>query len=303
MQGQTLQQQVEYWRHKLSHTDVDGTRKLVNAIDLETDYERPQVASTRGGVKMQKLMLTEDELHKLRCKNRQITTYMSLVGVWSIVLSSMTRDRQSKFCVGTPMANRTVVEAEKLVGLFVNTVVLAMEVKQTQSYAEVMEGVRETCVEALEWSELPFDKLVEELNPERDVSRSPLFQVMFVLNNRKTQSLSDLLQYQPMESLASSVSSKFEITLTIAIEELSNGTVELHEYIEYNKDLFSDNRIEEMARRYHALIRNICSSSSSTQATMKELMDTIEQNTQDESIEEEEHTRNIEWNDTSTILR
>src|SRR5262249_41386465 len=147
---------------------------------------------------------------------------------------------QEDICVGTPIANRTRAETEGLIGFFVNTLALRTDLAGDPAFRELLARVRETALGAYAHQDLPFEMLVQTLRPERDLSHSPLFQVMFILQNAplKVPKIAGLTS-GPLVELADNGTSKFDLTLTMmeGIEGLT-GTVE------YNTDLFEEGTIQ-----------------------------------------------------------
>src|SRR4029077_1619203 len=142
---------------------------------------RPAVMSQRGsriavGVKAEVLR----GLQKLS-REEGVTLFMTLLASWQMLLARYSG--QSDIAVGVPIAGRTRVETNGLIGCFVNTLVLRSRVRREERVRDLLRQVRERTLEAYEHQEVPFEKLVEELQPERDLSRQPLFQVMFGLQN------------------------------------------------------------------------------------------------------------------------
>ncbi|HEX6970376.1 MAG TPA: amino acid adenylation domain-containing protein, partial [Micromonosporaceae bacterium] len=164
----TLERQMEYWRSALAGVPV---------LELPTDRPRPATRSGRGGaveVPLSPELL--DGLDEL-ARRHGVTRFMALLAVVQIVLARWSG--QHDVPVGTPVAGRGRVELERLVGFFVNTVVLRGDLSGDPTFAQLLGRIRSTVLSAFDHQEVPFERLVEELRPERDLSRNPLFQVMF----------------------------------------------------------------------------------------------------------------------------
>src|SRR6185295_9018192 len=180
-------------------------------------------------------------------RQRSVSLFMTLLAAWKALLGRVSG--QPVIRVGTPVANRRGVEIEELIGLFVNTLVLATEVAAgSPSFSALLGRVRETCLEAQDHQDAPFDRLVEELVRQRDLSRSPLFQVLFVLQNAPGASaeLPDLvLTHLPGEA----GSAQFDLSL-----QLEEGPAGLSAQLDYSTDLFDAATVERLAAQYQALL-------------------------------------------------
>src|SRR5437868_13102075 len=156
---------------------------------------------------------------------------MTLLAAFKVLLWRYTN--QADIVVGSPIANRTRAETEELIGFFVNTLVLRTDLSGNPTFAELLDRVKKVALEAYDHQDLPFEKLVEELRPERDPSRNPLFQVMLVLQNTPGEELK--LPGLKLERFgADSETAKFD--LTVVVSESGGG---LAGSIEYACDLFS----------------------------------------------------------------
>ncbi len=184
--------------------------------------------------------------------------------------------------VGTPIANRTRMEIESLIGFFVNTLVLRSDLSGEPSFREFFRQVRETALEAYAHQDLPFEKLVEEMQPERSLSYSPLFQVMFAFQNAPSSSLE--MPNLTLNSLeVDSKISKFDLSLFI--NETDQG---LRILMEYNTDLFNKDTIRRMLGHYQALLESIADDPDSSISTLPILT----KGEQDQMF--------LEWNNTKT---
>src|SRR6185503_10005959 len=188
---------------------------------------------------------------------------------------------QEDVVVGSPIANRRRPELEGLIGFFVNTLVLRADLSGNPSFSEFLLRVRDTCVGADANQDLPFEKLVQELQPERDQSRNPLFQVMFVLQNatRPFTGISGL-RIEPIQ--IETTRSPFDLSLFLRERE-----GKYIGYIEYSTDLFDRDRIERMAGHYRTLLEASVADPDQSIATLPIL------------TEAERHQILVEWNDTA----
>ena len=173
---------------------------------------------------------------------RGVTLFMTLLTAFQVLLSRYSG--QEDVAVGSVIANRNRGEIEGLIGFFVNTVVLRSRVGREMSLRNLLEQIKETTLGAYEHQDVPFEKLVEELEPERDLSRQPLFQVMFVLQNVPREKLK-LAELQISEMGVKFGEVKFDLSLTLTEEE--DG---LHGEWEYARDLFEVETIEQMVSHY-----------------------------------------------------
>ena len=180
-----------------------------------------------------------------------VTLYMTLLAAFKILLWRYSG--QSDVVVGTPIAGRNHLATEGLIGLFVNTLVLRTSLSGNPSFSELLDRVREVTLGAYAHQDLPFEKLVEELQPERDMSRSPLFQVMFVLQNATAETLR-LPGLEASEVTGGDETAKFDLTLGLA--EIDG---ELQGSLQYNVDLFDAATIERLVQHYQLLLEGVVS--------------------------------------------
>jgi len=265
-----LERQMEYWREQM--------KGAAPVLEMGSDYARGGTGSKRG--RTERVRVEREATRKLRELSRSagVTLYMSLLGAFDVMLWRYSG--QEDIVVGTPIANRSRAEVEGVIGFFVNTLVMRVEVKGEASYRELLKKVKEVALGAYANQDVPFEKLVEELQPDRDFSLSPIFQVMFAVHNRPTAGLD--LRGLKLETLASEYeTSKFDLTLT-----LTDHTEVLEGAIRYNTDLFKEDTIQRMARRFERLITSIVDSPDSSVAQL------------DMIGPEEIHQMLTEWNDT-----
>ena len=162
--GEILDKQLAYWKQELSG--------LPPSLDLPTDRPRPPIESFRGA--QQTVVLPKELLESLRklCRAKASTLFMTLLAAFAVLLSRYSG--QQDVVIGTPIAGRNRAEVEKLIGFFVNTLVMRTDLSGDPSFGELLARVRETAMGAYAHQDLPFEKLVEELRPDRDLSRNPL---------------------------------------------------------------------------------------------------------------------------------
>ena len=243
LQGDVLEQQLSYWREWLSGTP--------NALELPTDHARPPTPSFRGA-RLPVAMAPELSAALVELgRRRGATLYMVLVAAFQLLLSRWSG--QQDVVVGSPIAGRTHRQTEGLIGFFVNTLVLRTDVSGEPSFYELLDRVKEAALGAYAHQDVPFEKLVAELQPERDLSRQPLFQVMFALLNVPHEALQlPGLRLRPMERAGET--SKFD--LSVQVRETTDGLVGR---IEYATDLFEASTIERLVNGYRTLLEGIVS--------------------------------------------
>ncbi|MGY0035034.1 condensation domain-containing protein [Pedobacter sp. NJ-S-72] len=157
-------------------------------MQLTTDFTRPAIQSTRGAV-IEKVFSKElsGQLNELSRK-QDVTLFMTLLAAFQVLLHR--HSGQDDICVGTPIAGRLRREVEDLVGYFINTLAIRSDLSETPTFAALLKQVKNTLLDSYDHQDIPFEKIVDVIVKERDMSRGPLFQVMFVLQNTPDSSLS-----------------------------------------------------------------------------------------------------------------
>lgn len=240
LQNGGMDQQLAYWKNQLS-----GELPL---LQLPADRPRPAVQAYRGANCSLELSPTlVESLHAL-IRTEDVTMFMIGLAAFYILLHRYTG--QDNLLVGSPVANRNRVELENLVGFLVNTVVLRTDMTGNPTFRELLGRVREVALEAYDHQDLPFEKLVEELQPERDLSYNPLFQVMFnIVNQARIPQFSNLaLSYLDFDIEGA----QFDLTLNL-IESEDSMMLSAN----YNADLFLEDRIVLLLRHYETLLASI----------------------------------------------
>jgi hypothetical protein len=239
LQGEVLEGQIEYWRKQL-----EGVREL----ELGTDRARPAVMSQRGA--MYSFTVAEDMLRKVEelSQREGVTLYMTLLAALQVVLWRYSG--QEDIAVGTPVAGRKRTETEGLIGFFINTLVLRTRMRGEWSFRELLGEVRERTLEAYEHQDVPFEKLVDELEVERDMSRTPLFQVAMVLQNAGQEELQlGGLEVEEYSLAEENRTAKFD--LTWGLWESGRG---LQGGVEYNTDLYERETVARMVERWQGVL-------------------------------------------------
>ncbi len=233
-----LENQESFWKTRLAG--------LPSRLELPTDYARPGVQRFEGRTEPVKLPL--GLLRKLEClaKEENVTLFMVLLSAYFCLLARYSH--QQDVSVGSPVANRTQAELEGIIGFFVNTLVLRAELRDGLSFRALLGNVKEACVAAYDHQDVPFEYLVETLQPERSLAYTPLFQVMFVLQNTPWEEAN--LPGVVMNSFRPETNtSKFDLTLSLQIERDS-----LSGFWEYAVSLFERDTILAMNNHYSSLL-------------------------------------------------
>ncbi len=235
-----MMQQLDYWRQQLAG---------VETLNLPTDRQRPPVASNKGAVL--DLQISRELTTQLKEIGQQhgATLFMVLLAGFLTLLYRYTA--QTDFAVGSPIAGRRRSEVEGLIGFFVNTLVLRTDLSGGPSFAALLGRVKEVTLEAYAHQDIPFEKLVEELAPERDLARMPFFQVMFALQNARQ---SDLKLGDATLRIfnISNETSKFDLLLSL--QEVESG---LSGSLEYSTDIFNHEGMVRLIQHYLMLLGGI----------------------------------------------
>ena len=240
LQGAVLYDHLAYWRQQLAGAPV---------LELPTDRPRPAVQTFNGGAIS--FALSQDLSAALAALSRRTgaTLYMTLLAAFATLISRYSN--QTDVVLGSDTANRTRIETEALIGFFVNMLVLRLDLAGNPRFTELLKRVREVTLAAYAHQELPFEKLVEELHVPRELSRNPLFQVLFTLQN--ASSSQQELRELRLESIgAGGRPAKFDLTL--AMRETDEG---LRGIFEYNTDLFDAASVQRMAAHFENLLTAI----------------------------------------------
>jgi amino acid adenylation domain-containing protein len=250
--GGELEAQLAWWRQTLAGTPP--------ALDLLTDRPRPAVQSLRGGMATLPLGPALSAAVEQLGQRRGTTRFMTLLAAFKALLFRYTG--QEDLWVGTPIANRSHDETEELIGFFVNTLVLRTGLGGDPTFAELLGRVRETALAAYEHQDLPFEKLVEELAPARDLSRSPLFQVMFSIEGERTAPAEPASGVAPGVSLepldVTLDTAKFDLTLM-----LEAGPEGLEARVDFAADLFDAATAGRLLAHFRLLLTEVATAPES----------------------------------------
>ena len=241
LQGEVLETQLSYWRKQLGGS--------LPVLQLPTDRPRPKAQTFRGAKYSFSLDSELTEALKELGQQEEVTLFMTLLAAFQTLLYRYTF--QEDILVGSPIANRNRTETEQLIGFFVNTLVLRTNLSGNPTFKELLGRVRQITWDAYDHQDLPFEKLVEELQPERDLSYSPLFQVKFMLQNAPQEELK-LADVTLCFLDSKTVTAKLDLSLDVY--ETDFGLVG---NFEYNTDLFDETTIARMADHFGSLLSGI----------------------------------------------
>ncbi|MEM9008335.1 MAG: condensation domain-containing protein, partial [Cyanobacteria bacterium P01_F01_bin.86] len=279
LQSSNCQIQLDYWRKQLASLPV---------LELPCDYPRPVVANFISNTCTHTLSL--DRVMALKTLSRQqgTTLFMTLLAVFKVLLHRYSA--QADIGVGVPVANRNHTEVEPLIGFFVNTLALRSHLTATMTFRDLLQQVKQTAADAFQYQEVPFAKIVEALQPERDLSQNPLFQVMFQLQsgyqlqNAAAPNL-DLPGLTLEQTWINPGHTKFDMTWH-GIER-DEGLLLA---VEYRVDLFKASRIQRMLGHFQNLLDGILANPDRPLAELSLLSGA------------EQHQLLVEWNQTEALL-
>jgi amino acid adenylation domain-containing protein len=275
LSGEVLDQQMKYWRTHLAGAPA--------SLELPADRPRPPVQNFNGA--RESFALSHELSSGLveLSRREDATLFMTLLAAFQVLLHRYTGE--TDIVIGTPVANRNRRELEALIGFFVNTLALRTDLSGDPAFRQLLARVREAALGAFAHQDLPFDMLVEELQPVRDPSRNPLFQVMFALQNTpEAASRRSSLVIRPVE--VKTTRALFDLTL-----DVSEAGGQLHVSLIYNKDLFDASTIQRMVENFKVLLEGVVAGSERpisalpllTAADWRKLL--------------------VDWNDTANELR
>ncbi len=267
-----LNRQLAYWKDKLA--------KCPEVLELPTDRSRPPVQSHQGSA--HRFSLPINLSRELRDFSHQegVTLFVTLLTSFCVFLYRYSG--QTDFCIGTPITNRSRVELESLIGFFLNTLALRVNIAGNLTFRDLLRHVQDVCLEAYDHQELPFEKLVEELKVARSMSYTPLFQVMFVLQ----RDIENLVRLPGLEVDVKGINpgvAKFDVTL-VMIETASGG---LRGWWEYASDLFDKTTLETWTEHFQIMLEGIIANPTQS-LLMLPLLSTSQR-----------HQQLEEWNKTS----
>jgi amino acid adenylation domain-containing protein len=241
LSGEILDRQLAYWKEQLSDTPA--------VLDLPTDLPRPAVPTIEGSFLTCEIGKGLTEALKDLSRRQGVSLYMTLLAAFVILLARYAA--QDEIVVGTPIANRNWIEIENLIGFFVNTLVLRTDLSGNPPFKGLLKRIREVTLGAFAHQDVPFEKLVEELHPERDITRTPFFQVMFSLQNAPMPPLK--LAQVTMTLLQDEIAtSQFDLTL-----DITERSDDMECLLEYSTKLFERTTVQRMLTHYVNLLESI----------------------------------------------
>ena len=272
MHGDTLRQHLNYWKRQL---------EAIPSLDLPHDKKRPAIQSYRGITEYVAIPAPLTAALRVFSQQQGATLFMTLLAAFATLLHRYSG--QEDIVVGAPVAGRSQSEMEHLIGFFINSLVIRADLSGDPSFAQLLQRIKIVSLDAVTHSELPFEKLVEELHPDRDLSRNPLFQVSF-----------QIMQFPPLaNSPADSVKANllgfdkgtaiFDLRITLTEENDS-----ISGEIEYSTDLFETATIQRLWTNYQALLEDMIAGPHKRLSQLHLMRDA------------ERHRLLDEWNDTST---
>mgnify|MGYP000869562630 CR=1 FL=1 len=269
MQGAVLETQLAYWKDHLGDAPA--------ALELPTDRPRPVVQTYRGACC--EFVVSGDLLQQITGFSRRhgLTLYMTLLTAFTALLHHYSG--RTSILIGSPVANRLRIEVEEIIGLFVNTLVLRTDIPDNPRWIELLDRVRKEVLGAQTHQDLPFEHLVDALQPERNLSHSPLFQVMFTLQTPAEQSMEtpglrvDNMEIDPGTAL-------FDLSLDMVVEpDRLSGS------FEYNTDLFDESTVTRYA---DSLLKILASMVAKPEGRLHDTPPVTDR---------ERHLQLIDWND------
>ena len=270
LRGEALERQLAYWRQQLA--DLPPT------LNLPTDKPRPSIQTYDGAHESFVLSRTLTEQLNELCKREGVTPYMLLLAAFQVLLARYTGEEE--IVVGTPVAGRSRQELEPLIGFFVNTLVLRTSLCGRPDFLEVLRRVREVALGAFAHQDVPFEMLVEELQPERDLSHTPLFQVMFSFQNTPEADFNlPQLKFSPVD--VENENARFDLTF-----DATEADGRIYVTLLYNTALFSATTIRRMSDHFRLLLEGVVSDAKLPISQIPLLTQT------------ERHQTLFEWNET-----
>ncbi|MBE9214963.1 amino acid adenylation domain-containing protein [Plectonema cf. radiosum LEGE 06105] len=277
LQGEELAVQTTYWKQQLNNLSI---------LELPTDNPRKPVQTFSSAT--ESVLISKEILHSLKNLSRQqgVTLFMSVLAAFKVLLHRYTS--QDDIVIGSPIANRNWQELEPLIGFFVNTLVLRTDVSGNPSFLQLLQRVKDVAAGAFKHQDLPFAKLVEEIQPQRSLSHNPLFGIMFQVQNEAYQLQNALNPELAIPGLSleqmwsDSGSTKFDMTWHLV--ERNEGLLAV---VEYSTDLFNRDTIVRMLGHFQVLLLGIIDNPNQRLSELPILT-------------EIEHQQLVEWNNTYT---
>ena len=238
--GEMQRQQLDYWRDQLSH--------LPDPLAMPADREPPEQPSMRGGLVKFKLPIALWSRLQKVMREESVTSFMFLLAGWQLLLSRYSQ--QKDVLVGTPSGRRHLVQTEPMIGLFINTLVMRLDLSGEPDFRTLLQRARNMTLDAFSNDQIPFEALVSQLNPARDARQSPFFQHLFI-HRKMTGDPWQIpgLKVRPLDIHAGGA--KFDLTLSVLETD-----DELRATIEYSSDLFDRRTVARLAQNYIQLLES-----------------------------------------------
>ncbi len=251
LQGEVLNRQLDYWKKQLADLPI---------LELPTDLRRPALQNFAGAT--QRVVFSPQLTAALKALSQRedVTIFMLLLAAFQTLLFRYSG--QGDIAVGSPITNRNRVELEQLIGCFVNMLVLRSNLADAPSFRQLLQRVRAVCLDAYAHQELPFERLVDELQPNRDLSHTPLVQVVFVMQGANT--LPSTLPNLTLSPVTMTIeTAKFDLTLSIGERDQCFSAA-----LEYRTDLFTAATIERMLAHFQVLLEGIVANPDQSISTL-----------------------------------
>ncbi len=236
--GEMLDSRINYWKNKLQG---------VSPLQLPTDFERPAIQSMEGATI--RFSIDQELIAQLAALSQQHQTTMFMLMMAACQALMYRYSGQPDICIGTPVANRPYQEVEELIGFFINTLAIRSDLSDNITFTDLLHQVRETTYEAYEHQEVPFEKVVEAVMKQRDMSRTPLFQVMLIFQNTPDVPELKLGDVQLSQPALNNPTAKFDLTFNVA--EHAQG---MNISVEYSTRLFKENTIRRLIAHFKQLL-------------------------------------------------
>ena len=244
LQGAVLQSQLGYWRDKLTG--------MPEELELPIDHQRPAIQSIWGAKYFLKIPRKIVDALRLIGREEKASLFMVLLAAWKMLLTRYTS--QTDIVVGIPVANRNRSEYERMVGFFVNSLIFRTDLSNEPTYKDVLQRVRETTLGAFGNQDFPFERLVEVLQPTRNMSRNPLFQTDFILQNAPKSAYH--VTGMSFEALPVETGTA-QLDMTLDLWEEEDG---IEGWLEYDTDIFNRSTAGRMVRHYNLVLEGIVAS-------------------------------------------
>jgi amino acid adenylation domain-containing protein len=258
LSGDRLQRHVEYWLRQLAEAPP--------VLELVSDRPRPAEPGYRGSWQSIRLPATLSEAIPALAKSSGCTLFMLTFSAFAALLHKYSGE--DDFVIGTPISGRQHTELEQLIGFFLNTLALRVKILPTTSFRELLYQIKATALDAYAHQELPFEKLVEELQPERDMSHTPVFQHMFIWQESAASRITMADLTTEPATLIGHDTAKFDLTLA-----MTNGESGIEAGIEYNTDIYNGDTIGRMLSHLRVLLTAVTASPDSCLADLQLLDD------------------------------